>query len=76
MWRTIARIVGVGAVIIGATGCVQTQIMKQVQVHKDASGNITGYTETETAIQRVGAFKFEFEHLKAGAGATEPMKVY
>ena len=76
MRRAIARVALLGALILGATGCIQTQIMKQVQVHRDVNGKITGYTETESAIQRVGAFKFQFDHLKGAAGDAEPMKIY
>jgi hypothetical protein len=66
-----------GLVLWGVSGCVQTQVTRQIQVHKDASGKITGFTEIESATQVGQAFKFSgMEHLKAGPKETEPLKIY
>jgi Fe-S cluster biogenesis protein NfuA len=67
----------VGVLVLGCTGCVQTQVTRQIQIHKDANGKITGSTEVETATQMGAAFKFSgFEYLKAGPRETEPLKLY
>lgn len=64
-------------VILGLAGCVQTQVTRQVQVHKDANGKITGFTEIESATQMGATFKFSgFEHLKGGPGEAGPLKLY
>lgn len=67
----------VGIVLLGAGGCVQTQVTRQIQIHKDVNGRVTGFTEIESATQVGGAFKFSgFEYLKAGPRETEPLKIY
>ena len=77
MARSIAATVTIGILALAAAGCVQTQVTRAVQIHKDANGKITGFTEIESATQRGSAFKFSgFEHLKAGPNETEPLKLY
>lgn len=77
MNRWIGLAVVVGTVALGVSGCVQTQVTRQIQIHKDATGKITGFTETESATQMGAAFKFSgFEYLKAGPKETEPLKLY
>jgi hypothetical protein len=69
--------VGLGIVMLCFSGCVQTQVMRQIQIHKDADGKITGFTEIESATQMGAAFKFSgFEYLKGGPKETEPLKLY
>ena len=64
-------------ILLTTSGCVQTQITRQIQVHKDANGHVTGFTEIESATQIGAAFKFSgFEYLKAGPNETQPMKIY
>ena len=71
----IAALIGIAT--LGASGCVQTQVTRAVQIHKDANGRVTGYTEIESATQRGAAFKFSgFEYLKGGPKETEPLKIY
>jgi len=72
---TISWAVVVAGLVLGPTGCVQTQVTKAIQVHKDATGKITGYTETESATQAGPAFRFQFEHLKSAPGDVEPFKL-
>ena len=77
MTRMIRLIAVVTIAMLGFSGCVQTQITRQVQVHKDAAGKITGFTEIESATQMGAAFKFSgFEYLKAGPREAEPLKIY
>lgn len=73
----IAGLAVVVTVALGASGCVQTHVTRAVQIHKDADGKVTGYTEIESATQMGQAFKFSgFEYLKAGPRETEPLKLY
>ena len=77
MNRRMTMVLVVGLVMFGVSGCVQTQVMRQIQVHKDVNGKITSYTEVESATQVGQAFKFTgLEHLKAGPRETEPLKIY
>jgi hypothetical protein len=65
------------AVALALAGCVQTQFSRQVQIHKDPTGKITGFTEIESATQVGGTFKFSgFEYLRGGPKDTEPLKIY
>ena len=74
-WIGLAVIASIAA--LGLSGCVQTQVTRQIQVHKDATGKVTGFTEIESATQMGAAFKFSgFEYLKAGPKETEPLKLY
>jgi hypothetical protein len=67
----------VGIVLLGATGCIQTQVTRSIQIHKDVNGRVTGFTEIESATQMGSAFKFSgFGYLKAGPGEAEPLKLY
>jgi len=77
MVRSLNLAVVAGVVLLGFSGCVQTQVTRQIQVHKDANGKITGSTETESATQMGSAFKFSgMEYLKGGPKETEPLKLY
>jgi hypothetical protein len=77
MTRLILVALVLGIVMLSFSGCVQTQVTRQIQVHKDANGKITGFTEIESATQMGAAFKFSgFEYLKAGPKETEPLKLY
>ena len=74
LWLATAAI---GTIVLGTSGCVQTHVTRAVHIHKDASGNVTGYTEIESATQIGAAFKFSgFEYLKGGPKETEPLKIY
>jgi hypothetical protein len=77
--RRLTILVGVvGIVLLGATGCIQTQVTRSIQIHKDVNGRVTGFTEIESTTQmRWAAFKLSgFEYLKAGPGEAEPLKLY
>ena len=77
MKRSGILIVAVIVLMFTASGCVQTQVTRQISIHKDVNGKVTGYTEVESATQRGAAFKFSgFEYLKGGPGETEPLKLY
>ena len=77
MKRPIALAAVVGIVMCGVSGCVQTQVTRQIRIHKDVDGKVTGFTEIESATQIGAAFKFSgFEYLKAGPRETEPLKIY
>jgi hypothetical protein len=72
----ISWAVVVAGLVLGPTGCVQTQVTKAVHVHKDATGQITGYTEIESATQVGQALvRFQFQHLKSAPGDAEPLKL-
>jgi hypothetical protein len=71
----ISRAVVLAGLVLGSTGCVHTTATKAVQVHKDATGKITGYTEIESATQAGPGYHFQFEHLKSAPGDTEPFKL-
>ena len=74
MTKISGAIVVVG-LVLGSMGCVQTTVTKAVQVHKDATGKITGYTEIESATQAGPAYRFQFEHLKSAPGDAQPLKL-
>jgi len=74
--RRIALIAALPIATLGLAGCVQTSMTRQIQIHKEVNGNVTGFTEIESATQVGGAFKFSgFQYLKGGPRETEPIKI-
>lgn len=51
------------------SGCVQTQFSKSITIHKDATGRITGTSETESLTQPGSAMPVRFEHIKKWDGS-------